>query len=67
MKAYVVKLLVIDLEDDIGEDGVQELFDHSEFCTNLYDVETLEIGEWSDEHELNQFAITEEILNKYRG
>lgn len=65
MKAYVVKLLVIDLED-IGEEGVQELFDRSEFCTNLYDVETLEIGEWSDEHELNQLAITEENLNNYR-
>lgn len=69
MKAYVVKCVVVDLEDR-GVDDFKEQFEQTDFnmypCVNIYETEKLEIGEWSDEHPLNKLNVSEEVLNTYR-
>jgi hypothetical protein len=58
MKAHKVTLLIID-HDKLGADGVKielEGANYANDCIAPYvkDIETVEIGEWSDNHPLNK-------------
>lgn len=70
MKAYVVKCLVLHFEG-IGINDLTEYIERSDcnnYATvNVYEIEELEIGKWSDNHPLNKLNVSEETLNQFRG
>ena len=53
MKAYLMKVLVLDFEKYGPEDYV-EMVDRVDGCFPQENPEAFEIGEWSDDHPLNQ-------------
>lgn len=73
MKAMIVTLIVIDF-DNVGEDGVTQVIEHTRFQNNcifprVSKIETADIGEWHDDHPLNLKSIDGEgwIRNKITG
>ncbi len=50
MKAYKIELLVVDY-DELGEEEIRQIV---EDIGQVKKITTSEIGEWSDEHPLNQ-------------
>ncbi len=60
MKAYKVTLLIIDT-DDIGGEEIRDVLEQARYPNHCISpsvklVEERDIGEWSDEHPLNQRA-----------
>jgi hypothetical protein len=58
MKAYLLTVLVID-HDKIGEAEVKSVLEDARYpnrCIGplVQNIETFDIGEWSDDHPLNQ-------------
>lgn len=63
MKAYKVEILIIDF-DEVG-DGIKELIENARYpnyCINpqVKSIVEADIGEWYDEHPLNQHSTAEE-------
>jgi hypothetical protein len=65
MKAYKVTVLIIDM-DEIGEDELKLVIENTRYpnrCISpeVYSIETVDIGEWDDNHPLNnRFALIKE-------
>lgn len=60
MKAYKIELLVIDNEG-MGEDGIRQDIQGRKFSyPTIMSIQSAEIGEWYDEHPLNQHATSDE-------
>lgn len=70
MKAYKITLLVID-HDDVG-DRIKSVIEGQRFpnhCISprVMDIETADIGEWTDEHPLNYINKQEAEFQKLFG
>lgn len=60
MKAHKVTLLIIDL-DQVGAEDIKIILENQKFpnrciAPDVKDIETVDIGEWDDDHPLNQRA-----------
>lgn len=65
VKLLKFEVCVIDFED-VGADDMRYHFDNMRYVnTVVIDCSTAEIGEWSDDHELNQQSATPEQYRKY--
>ena len=58
MKAYKIEILVIDF-NNLGADGIETELNNVNFANdcitlNVKSITEKDIGEWSDEHPLNQ-------------
>lgn len=58
MNAHKVTLFIIDL-DEIGADEIKVVIENAHYpnrciSPDVYKIETVDIGEWSDDHPLNQ-------------
>lgn len=53
MKAHKVTLVVLNFEN-IPEDELKFLVADNELCCSVKEMETVDIGEWYDDHELNK-------------
>jgi hypothetical protein len=58
MKIYKVTLFIID-HDELGEGDISETLESTKYpnrCISpeVWEIESKEIGEWSDDHPLNQ-------------
>lgn len=68
MKAYKVTLLVID-HDELGGEEIEVTFEnikYPNYCMHprVMDVEEADIGEWDDNHPLNNYNTMEEEFDK---
>jgi rhodanese-related sulfurtransferase len=57
MKAYIVTLTIIDL-DEIGAEEIKDVIESAHYpnrciSPDVVNIESADIGEWSDEHLLN--------------
>lgn len=72
MKAYRVELLIIDL-DGIGEEEIIKVIEqythYPNHCINPHvaEIESAEIGEWDDDHPLNNPQTMEEEYHRLFG
>ena len=71
MKVHQVVLAVVDF-DEIGAEGVRQIFEHmSDSCDSMLptvrSVKTMDIGEWSDDHPLNDLNREEDELRRLFG
>ena len=62
--AYKITLLIID-HDEVGEDGIKEHIESVRYpnhCINprVQSSEGVDLGEWDDDHPLNQLDTAEE-------
>ncbi len=69
MKAYKVELLIIDF-DEVGNDipDIIENQKYPNYCISprVINMQSADIGEWSDDHLLNKASTTnEQILNYF--
>lgn len=60
MKAYKVEILIIDF-DGLGENEIQSVLENTGYpnhciSPNVMDISERDIGEWSDDHPLNQLT-----------
>jgi hypothetical protein len=58
MQAHKVVLLIIDM-DELGSSEVKEVIENTHYpnrciSPDVHSIETVEIGEWDDDHPLNQ-------------
>lgn len=68
MKVHKVTICIVD-HDQIGADGIAEVIENESWpnhCINpqVVDVETVDIGEWNDNHPLNNNRTFESTFNK---
>lgn len=66
MKVHRVVLYVIDF-DQLGADGVKDVIESTRFANRcispkIGEIQTRDIGEWSDEHPLNKRSTLDESL-----
>lgn len=54
MKAYKIEIFVIDFESGCKEDLLRVLDNNKHYNFQVKEVKETDIGEWRDEHELNQ-------------
>lgn len=67
MKAYKVTLLIND-HDEVG-DEIKDIIENQKYpnyciAPHVMDIQSADIGEWSDEHPLNKFSTMKEEFNK---
>lgn len=58
MKVFKIELCIIDF-DELGENEIRDVIKHTRYpnrciSPNIMSVEERDIGEWSDDHPLNQ-------------
>jgi len=68
MKVYKVELMVLDW-DDIGEDGIKDEIENARYgnrciSPDVVSSESRDIGEWSDDHPLNQLNTAVSEFNR---
>lgn len=68
MQAHKVTLLVLSLNDELPADEIKSEIENVRYpndciSVEVHDIETVEIGEWNDNHPLNQ---TEAAINEWR-
>ncbi len=67
MKAYKVTLLIND-HDEVGDEikNIIENQHYPNYCIAPYvmDVQSADIGEWSDDHPLNKFSTMKDEFKK---
>lgn len=68
MKVHRVTFIVVDF-DEVGADGIRTLLENTRFpndciSPSVTSVETRDIGEWSDDHPLNNARTCDEFANK---
>ena len=71
MKAYKIELLIIDF-DEVGSAGIVDEIENAHYgndCISPYvqKVEVRDIGQWSDEHPLNQSDTCDEEYARLFG
>ncbi|AEC53136.1 hypothetical protein SCRM01_190 [Synechococcus phage S-CRM01] len=53
-KAFKIEVLVVDLEN-VGEDEICSLIENARYIyPNVLKVQSVDVGEWSDNHPLNK-------------
>lgn len=53
MKAYRVELLIVDFEN-LGKSEIEEILQNTKYVyPQVIDIQSADIGEWSDDHPLN--------------
>lgn len=68
MKAYKVELLIIDF-DQLGVDGVRQEIENANYANDCINphvmlMEARDIGEWSDDHPLNNIEKSDEAYKE---
>lgn len=68
MRMYKLEVYVIDF-GNLGADGVRDALELSTdyAVVKVVDSEVADIGDWSDDHELNQRGAVPETYRKYYG
>lgn len=71
MKAYRVTFVVID-HDHLGADGIQAVAENTRYPNHclrprVTEIEEAEIGEWSDDHPLNQIGADMDAPFEHEG
>lgn len=69
MKAYVVSVLIIDF-DGLGEKSIQQALETVRYPNNclhpkVLDITQHDIGDWQDEHPLNQRGLSRAEIEKF--
>ncbi len=64
MKVYKLEIMVLDF-DDIGAEGIKSMIEDSKYpnrCIHpvVKEMESRELGEWRDDHPLNNTATADE-------
>ena len=62
MKAYKVELLIVD-HDKLGANEIRSVLENNHYPNHcmephIMDIQEKDIGEWTDEHPLNQLSTT---------
>lgn len=65
MKMHRIVTYVFDFEEQPIEDVKAELQQMRHVSLRVGDVQTVDIGEWDDDHELNKTATTNETFDGY--
>ena len=52
-KIYKISGYIIDVHDDFNENDIRWLLERYDFSVEHFQVESVDIGEWYDEHPLN--------------
>ena len=70
MRAHILTVLVVD-HDEIGAVEAGEILNVTRYPNDCMmpvtlDTETIEIGEWSDDHLLNQRGLTLDLFHRWR-
>ncbi len=65
MKVHKIVLMVID-HDEVGKQGIVNVIEDQNYpnmciLPSVMDIETKDIGEWSDDHPLNMGNISKEF------
>lgn len=68
MKAYRVELLIVD-SDNLGDEDIKEVIEETRYpnrCISpeVMSIEGKDIGEWHDEHPLNQLSTSKEYYTQ---
>jgi hypothetical protein len=68
MKAYRVEILVVD-HDEIGPDQIKYCLERTKYTNwcmapDVIEIQECDIGEWTDEHPLNQTATYKDEFRK---
>lgn len=68
MQAHKVTLLVLSINDDLDSDEIKSEIENVRYpndciSVEVHDIESAEIGEWDDDHPLNQTATA---INEWR-
>lgn len=68
MKAYKLEILIIDF-NEVGLDDIKEIIENANYpndCINInvMDIVSVDIGEWHDEHPLNNYKTAEAEYNR---
>ena len=68
MKAYLLTVLVIDL-DELGGDGITEVLENTKYpnyciAPTVVSSKTADLGEWSDDHPLNK-SLSKDVVDKF--
>ncbi len=61
MKAYLVKLFIVD-HDELGAADIKSVLENARYpnhCIDpcVFEVQEADIGEWSDDHPLNRIGV----------
>lgn len=64
MKVYKFEVYVLDIEDHGIDEAIREL-DCRHFCVVIKDQATADIGEWDDDHVLNQSNTSVDVFRSY--
>ena len=65
MKFHKLEVYVVDFENSGIGDIIAEIEQNRYFCMNVQAHETTDIGEWSDDHELNNCNTPVERFREY--
>lgn len=68
MNAHKVVLTIVDF-DDIGAEEIKRVLESARYpnrCVSphVFDIETVDIGEWTDDHPLNKLKTMKEELER---
>lgn len=64
MKAYKYTILIIDYEN-IGKDDISSCLKNTKYITpEIIEIEEADIGEWSDDHPLNNEQLYKKEFNR---
>jgi len=63
MRVYKIEVMIIDF-DNIGGDEIKDVIENSKYpnrciSPDVMDIKSVEIGEWSDDHPLNNMVTHE--------
>jgi hypothetical protein len=64
MKAHKFTICFIDFEN-YGKEAYEHFFEHMQVSPMILESDTADIGEWSDDHILNQFGTPKEVFEEY--
>jgi hypothetical protein len=62
---YKLEVYVIDFDNSDKYDIINDIENSRYYSVNVQSHEVADIGEWSDDHELNQGSATSEQFRKY--
>jgi hypothetical protein len=63
MKAYKFEIIAFDPNGDCGFGGMTYVLEDQEyFCASVVSVQSTEIGEWDDDHPLNNYSESKQYI-----
>jgi len=68
MEVHKITLIVID-HDEVGANGIKGMLENTKYpnhcmAPDVREIETVDIGEWFDDHPLNSIALYDEAIEK---